>query len=77
MWGDFWGSWGAGSAQDAPQTNPSIFLGDNWANIVPQGSILGPTENRKSLQNRTFEQRSAPGPSKNALREGFWKKHEK
>ena len=41
-----------------------------------QGSILGPLENRKSVQNRTFEWKPALGTSKNGLREGVRKKHE-
>ena len=42
-----------------------------------RGSILGPLENRKSVQNRTFEWKPALGTSKNGLREGVRKKHEK
>ena len=38
-----------------------------------QGSISGPTENPEWHQNRTFEKRSAPGPSKNALWAGSGK----
>ena len=45
--------------------------------MVLQGSILGSPGTPKWLQNRTFEHRSALGPSKNCLREGFRKKHEK
>ena len=42
-----------------------------------QGPTLGPKENRKTVQNRTFEDRLAPGPSKNGLWNGALKKHEK
>ena len=37
----------------------------------------GNPENRKWLQNRLLEARSAPGPSKNYLREGFHTNHKK
>ena len=50
---------------------------DFLAQNVAPGSFLGTLENRKWLQNRTFEARSALGPSKNGLREGFRKKLEK
>ena len=38
---------------------------------------MGTPEIAKWLQHRTFEHRSALGPSQNCLREGFWKKREK
>ena len=51
-----------------------------WGAFSPkmslQGSIFGHHLNPKLLQNRTFEPRSALGPSKNGLWEGVWKKHE-
>ena len=44
--------------------------------MAPQGSISGPLENRKAVQNHTFEERLALGPSKNALWKGVPKIHE-
>ena len=45
-----------------------------WPKKSRQGSLFGPPQIPKWLQNRTFEARSALGPSKNGLGEGFWKK---
>ena len=44
-----------------------------WPKMEGPRVHFGPPENRESLKNRTFEARSAPGPSKNGLREGFGK----
>ena len=46
-----------------------------WSKMSFQGSLSGPIENRKSLKNRSFEDRRALGPSKNGLRKGVRKKH--
>ena len=51
-------------------TQKSIF----GPKMAPQGSLFGPPQIPKWLQNRTFEARSALGPSKNGLGEGFWNK---
>ena len=47
-----------------------------WRKMSPKGAIPGTTLNPKWLQNRTFEHRSALGPSKNALWERLLKKRE-
>ena len=78
--GSLWGVFGAKLRPGRPQVRSGMkvfgFFIVFWPKLELQGSILGPLENRKSLQNRTFEWRSALGTSKNGFREGVQKKHE-
>ena len=64
-----------------PGTSPVIrgtqLLDSCWAKMEGARVHFGTPGNRESHQNRTFEHRSALGPSKNGLREGSGKKHEK
>ena len=66
-----------GRLREAPGTEKFGFRGPFCPKMSLQGAILGFTENRKLTQNRTFEHKPALGTSKNALREGVRKKHEK
>ena len=50
-----------------------VFLAESVVSRVDFRTPADP----KWVQNRTFEARSELGPSKNGLREGFRKKHEK
>ena len=52
-------------------------FGTFWPKMALEGAMLGPSGIPKSVKNRTFGPRSAQGPSKNGLRKGVWKKHEK
>ena len=65
-----------GSRRLRPGNRPPL-LAPFWSKMVLQGAILGPSWGPKSDKNRTFGPRSAQGPSKNDLRKGVWKKHEK
>ena len=47
-----------------------------WPKMAPRGSISGPLENRKAVQNHTFEEILALGPFKNALWRGVPKIYE-
>ena len=47
-----------------------------FAKMEGPRSISGTSENLKMAPNRHFEHKPALGPSKNALWEEFWKKHE-
>ena len=58
-----------------PKWGTPLFI-DFWNIIWIFGPIFGAPGNRRSLQNRTFEGRLGLWPSKNALWEGVWKKHE-
>ena len=55
----------------------SVFFYTFLAEKVAPRVDFAPPEIPKWLRNRTVEARPALRASKNGLREGFWKKHEK
>ena len=69
-------SCGQGGSRTPTPGRGTRLLEPFWQKIVLQGSILGPPEIPKWLQNRTFVHRLALGPSKNYLWKGVWIKHE-
>ena len=60
----------------SPEEIPGAFGHCFRENVAPR-VVFGMPGIPKWVQYRTFEARSELGPSKNGLREGFRKKHEK